>query len=144
MVTASRPCSSARATASVSSRSELLQVAGGRTVLVQAEAKGPLVMCQSAFDQGSLVAFHANERIAEGASRGASHKRGISLPDVRHFFEVLGSDLQWHGALSADVVLSEDGPLFIDINPRLVEPQNAYLSGVDLVGAMAPRGEQAR
>jgi hypothetical protein len=101
-------------------------------------------MCQSAFDQGSLVAFHANERIAEGASRGASHKRGISLPDVRHFFEVLGSDLQWHGALSADVVLSEDGPLFIDINPRLVEPQNAYLSGVDLVGAMAPRDEQAR
>jgi len=60
----------ARATASVSSRSELQQVAGGRTVLVQAEAKGPLVMCQSAFDQGSLVAFHANERIAEGASRG--------------------------------------------------------------------------
>jgi hypothetical protein len=120
----------------VSSRSELLQAAEGRRVLVQAEAKGPLVMCQSVFDQGSLVAFHASERIAEGASGGASHKRSVSLPDVRHFFEVLGSDLQWHGALSADVILSNVGPLFIDINPRLVEPQNAYLSGVDLVGAM--------
>jgi len=120
----------------VSSGSELQQAAGGRTVLVQAEAKGPLVMCQSVFDQGSLVAFHANERIAEGASGGASHKRSVSLPDVRRFFAVLGLDLQWHGALSADVILSDDGPVFIDINPRLVEPQNAYLSGVDLVDAM--------
>jgi biotin carboxylase len=35
------------------------------------------------------------------------------------------------------VILSpDDGPQFIDINPRLVEPANAYLSGVDLVGAL--------
>src|SRR5205085_198692 len=45
--------------------------------------------------------------------------------------------LGWHGALSADVILSpHGGPQFIDINPRLVEPANAYLSGVDLVSAL--------
>ena len=32
--------------------------------------------------------------------------------------------------------MGDDGPVFIDVNPRLVEPQNAYLSGVDLVGSM--------
>ena len=34
------------------------------------------------------------------------------------------------------MILSQDGPVFIDVNPRLVEPQNAYFSGVDLVQAM--------
>ncbi|HUI04634.1 MAG TPA: SAM-dependent methyltransferase [Acidimicrobiales bacterium] len=120
----------------VGSRLELERAAGARAVLVQAAVEGPLLMCQSVFDHGSLVAFHANERTAEGAGGGASHKRGVSVPEVRRFFEVLGADLRWHGALSADVIVGDAGPLFIDVNPRLVEPQNAYASGVDLVGAM--------
>jgi hypothetical protein len=109
---------------------------GGRTFLVQAAAEGPLAMCQSVFDHGSLVAFHANLRTGEGASGGASHKLGVDLPDARHWLSVLGGDLEWHGALSADVILTERGPMFIDINPRLVEPENAWRSGVDLVGAL--------
>ena len=48
----------------------------------------------------------------------------------------LGAFLDWHGALSADVILGPDGPRFIDINPRLVEPVNALASGVDLTGAL--------
>lgn len=121
----------------VAERAELERAAAGnKAVLVQAAVDGPLVMCQSVFDSGLLVAFHAHERTAEGASGGASHKRSISLPEVRRCFELLGRDLNWHGALSADVILGVDGPVFIDINPRLVEPQNAYLSGVDLVGPM--------
>ncbi|HTV11929.1 MAG TPA: SAM-dependent methyltransferase [Acidimicrobiales bacterium] len=120
----------------VANRTELDHAATGRTVLVQAAVDGRLAMCQSVFDAGSLVAFHANERTAEGAGGGASHKRSISLPEVRRCFETLGKNLHWHGALSADVILGSDGPSFIDVNPRLVEPQNAYLCGVDLVGAM--------
>jgi len=48
----------------------------------------------------------------------------------------LGAFLDWHGALSADVILGPDGPRFIDINPRLVEPLNALACGVDLVRAL--------
>jgi methyltransferase (TIGR00027 family) len=120
----------------VASPQDLRKAANDRSVLVQAAVEGRLVMCQSVFDEGVLVAFHANERTGEGASGGASHKRSLSLPEVLHFFEVLGTDLDWHGALSADVILGADGPVFIDVNPRLVEPQNAWLAGVDLVGAM--------
>ena len=120
----------------VANRRELEQAATGRDVLVQAAVTGRLAMCQSVFDHGALIAFHAVERTAEGAGGGASHKRSISLPEVRRCFGVLGLDLHWHGALSADVILGEDGPVFIDVNPRLVEPQNAYLCGVDLVGSM--------
>jgi hypothetical protein len=108
--------------------------AGG--VLAQQPVAGPLAMVQSVFAQGELIAFHGAERTREGAAGSASHKLGIDLPAVREHVRVLGAALRWHGALSADVILSADGPQFIDINPRLVEPVNAYLSGVDLVATM--------
>ncbi len=105
-------------------------------VLAQQPVAGPLVMVQSVFARGELIAFHACERTGEGAGGGGSHKRGIELPAVAEYLTVLGGALGWHGALSADVILSPGGPQFIDINPRLVEPVNAYRSGVDLVGAL--------
>ena len=46
------------------------------------------------------------------------------------------ASLGWHGGLSMDVILTGDGPTIIDVNPRLVEPANAFFAGVDLVGAM--------
>lgn len=124
----------------VTTRAELRQHAArldcSAGVLVQQPASGPLVMVQSVFASGELVAFHACERVREGASGGASHKRGISLPAARAQLDVLGKALNWHGALSADVIVTAEGPQFIDINPRLVEPVNAALSGVDLVGTL--------
>jgi hypothetical protein len=110
-------------------------------VLLQKAVSGPLAMLQTVFDQGRLVAFHANLRVQEGARGGASHKRSVELPRAREALEALGAGLRWHGALSADAILGRDGPLIIDINPRLVEPVNAFRSGVDLVGAMVSLGE---
>lgn len=108
--------------------------AGG--LLAQTPVSGRLAMVQSVFDHGKMVAFHANARLREGARGGASHKRSLDLPTVHDLMALLGTRLSWHGALSADVILGPDGPVFIDINPRLVEPVNALRSGVDLVGAM--------
>lgn len=108
----------------------------GEPFLLQARVEGPLVMAQSVFDRGRLVAWAANLRLREGASGSASHKQSLSLPLVRDGIERLGRHLDWHGALSADVILGEDGPQFIDINPRLVEPGNAWRAGVDLVQAL--------
>jgi hypothetical protein len=124
----------------IASERDLCRYAAGldwrQPVLVQQPARGPLIMVQSVFARGELVAFHAAERVREGASGGASHKRGISLPAAREHLAMLGAALDWHGALSADVILTAAGPVFIDINPRLVEPVNAQLSGVDLIGAL--------
>ncbi|MGD0082412.1 MAG: hypothetical protein ABSD78_04345 [Acidimicrobiales bacterium] len=121
----------------VSSPDELRSVPrSGGQVIVQAAVEGPLAMCQSVFERGKLVAFHANLRTGEGANGGASRKLSIDLPEARSGLEILGSDLGWHGALSADVIVSDSGPVFIDINPRLVEPNNAWYAGVDLVGAL--------
>jgi glutathione synthase/RimK-type ligase-like ATP-grasp enzyme len=115
---------------------ERLGALGPEGVLVQRPVTGPLAMVQAVFARGELVAFHACQRVREGASGGASHKLGLVLPEAREHMARLGAALGWHGALSADVIIGPDGPRFIDINPRLVEPVNALDSGVDLAGAL--------
>ena len=108
--------------------------AGG--VLVQQPVRGPLVMVQSVFDRGGLIAWHANLRVREGSGGGASHKRSVDLPYIAPDLARLGGELGWHGALSLDAILDGGTVTYIDVNPRLVEPANARLSGVDLVGAL--------
>lgn len=112
-------------------------------VVVQEVMSGPLVMVQSVYDQGRLVAWHANLRVREGAGGGAASKQSVELPEVRQHLARLGALLGWHGALSLDAVLASDGVRYIDVNPRLVEPANALRAGTDLVGAMLAlcRGE---
>src|SRR5208282_1520869 len=85
---------------------------------------------------GRLVAYHANLRIREGAGGGASIKESITLPLMPEIIARMVRALNWHGALSLDAIVTPSGPLVIDVNPRLVEPMNAYFAGVDLVSVM--------
>jgi len=125
----------------VHSASELLRAArelglGEAGVVVQAEAEGALAMVQAVADHGRLVAWHANVRAREGASGGAASKESLRSPVIGGHLAKLVAGLDWHGAIALDAILGADGPLYIDVNPRLVEPRNAYLAGVDLVATM--------
>jgi hypothetical protein len=105
-------------------------------VLAQQPVAGPLAMIQMVFCEGRLVASHTNLRLREGANGGASLKRSIEHATIRGDLERLGVALGWPGALSVDAVIGQDGPFYIDVNPRLVEPGNAWRAGVDLVESM--------
>jgi hypothetical protein len=109
---------------------------GRQPLIAQEQASGRLAMIQALADEGRLIAFHANARIREGAGGGASVKESLHLPDLAAHVERLVRVLRWRGPISFDAILTDSGPLVIDVNPRLVEPMNAWLSGVDLVGAM--------
>jgi glutathione synthase/RimK-type ligase-like ATP-grasp enzyme len=109
---------------------------GADELLVQTPVSGPLAMVQALADRGRLVAHHANLRIAEGIGGGAAAKESVELPGFVEHLVRLVRELAWHGPISMDVIVSADGPQIIDVNPRLVEPINAQLAGVDLVGAM--------
>jgi predicted ATP-grasp superfamily ATP-dependent carboligase len=115
-------------------------IAGGASddggVLVQEAVDGVFVMAQCVFDAGSLVAFHANTRVREGANGSASAKSSISVPRLRAQLAGLGRALEWHGALSVDAIIAHDEPSVIDVNPRLVEPGNAWAAGTDMVSAL--------
>ena len=109
---------------------------GGGPVVLQEPLAGPLVMVQAIFDHGRLVAWHANRREREGAGGGSSSKLSVVHPEIPRDLARLGEELDWHGALSLDAILTPDGPSYIDVNPRLVEPGNAWRAGVDLVDAL--------
>jgi len=124
-----------------SSSTELAAVAtalglGASELLVQAQSSGPLAMVQLVADNGRMVAHHANLRVREGIGGGASLKESVALPSLTESLHRLVDAMHWHGALSMDVIVTPQGPVVIDINPRLVEPMNAYLAGVDLVATM--------
>src|SRR5215472_5289837 len=93
-------------------------------------------MVQAVFQHGRLIASHASLRVLEGADGGAAIKESIEHASIRGDLEHIGTALGWNGALSLDAILSAQGPLYIDINPRLVEPMNAELSGVRLVDGL--------
>jgi len=106
-------------------------------VLVQDLVAGVTEKAQSVFCRGELVGFHAYRQVAAGAGGGEAIKQSVSRPEVRAQLATIGATLAWHGALSVDYLLGDDGtPLLIDCNPRLVEPMSAYLAGVDLVALL--------
>jgi predicted ATP-grasp superfamily ATP-dependent carboligase len=107
-------------------------------VLLQAAVDGALERTQAVFDHGRLVACHIYRQIAEGPGGGDVLKLSVVDEHVRDTVGRIGAALGWHGALSFDYIreATSGTPHFIDANPRLVEPMNAWLSGVDLPGAL--------
>jgi predicted ATP-grasp superfamily ATP-dependent carboligase len=114
-------------------------------VLVQDLIAGTTEKAQSVFCRGHMIGFHAYRQVMPGVGGGEAVKQSVRRPVVRAHLEKVGQALDWHGALSADYIMPDDGgaPLLIDCNPRLVEPFNAYRAGVDLVGLLLliSRGE---
>jgi hypothetical protein len=97
------------------------------------------------FDRGRPVACHIYRQIAAGPGGGDVLKESVRRREARGYVETIGAELGWHGALSFDYIVDAVSgvPLFFDANPRLVEPMNAWLCGVDLAGTLleVSRGE---
>jgi len=107
-------------------------------VLVQEFIIGAIEKAQAVFCRGELLGSHAYRQIAAGAGGGEAIKQSVERPQIRSALATIGKKLAWHGALSVDYILRDDNaaPVFIDCNPRLVEPMSAYLAGVDLLGLL--------
>jgi predicted ATP-grasp superfamily ATP-dependent carboligase len=102
-------------------------------VVVQRVVAGPLERMQAVFDRGRLVGFHANRQAVEGVGGGDLVKESVRATTPRAHMERIGAHLSWHGALSIDYILDQDGvPRYIDSNPRLAEPGNALVTGINL------------
>jgi predicted ATP-grasp superfamily ATP-dependent carboligase len=104
-------------------------------VLVQDYIDAPVEHAQAVFSQGRMLGMHAYRQVARGAGGGDAIKESVHRPDVGEHLAVIGRHLAWHGALSVDYLAPEtpNGVLYIDCNPRLVEPVNAMLAGHDLL-----------
>ncbi|MDQ2953836.1 MAG: hypothetical protein M3R18_02725, partial [Pseudomonadota bacterium] len=134
----------------------LRELAGGDSdeILVQDFVAGPMEHAQAVFQRGSLLASHAYRQLVAGAGGGPARKESVRRPLVHEHLASIGARLGWHGALSVDYIWqeSQNTPLYIDCNPRLVEPMNALWSGLDLTqllldvscGEVPPPAAQSR
>jgi predicted ATP-grasp superfamily ATP-dependent carboligase len=107
----------------------------GQRLLVQQACTGQLEAVQAAYCEGRLVAYHTFRRVLEGARGGSAVKESTSRPQLLPALEKLGAKLAWHGSLHLEFFwdFRTNEPVFIDANPRLVEPVNALVAGLDLV-----------
>jgi len=112
---------------------------GSMRVLVQQPAVGQMYVAQAVFCRGELIAAHCAKVLQSGVGGGALLRVGTEQPLVVRHLRSLGRELEWHGALFLEYFWdpAKDFPEYIECNPRLGEPVNAKLSGVDLVGALA-------
>src|SRR5262245_23265332 len=96
-------------------------------VLVQALVPGPVEHAQAVFRRGELLACHAYRQVMQGAGGGDAIKDSVEHAAVRDDLARIGAQLTWHGALSVDYIVrhGDDVPVYIDCNPRLVEPMSA-------------------
>jgi len=90
---------------------------GQSELIAQSPASGLLAMVQAVADRGRLVAHHACLRLREGVGGGASLKESVTLPGLAEMLARLVGALDWHGALSMDLIVAESGPVIIDVNP---------------------------
>jgi predicted ATP-grasp superfamily ATP-dependent carboligase len=103
-------------------------------VVVQDFIDGTIEHAQAVFCRGELVGLHGYVQLVRGAGGGEAIKQSLVRPIVRAHMAQLGRHLAWHGALSVDYIVARgtDTPLYIDCNPRLVEPMSALICGLDL------------
>lgn len=113
----------------------------GRTTraLVQQPASGTMCVVQAVFQEGELRAAHCARVIAAGIGGGAMVRVGVRHPEVVAHVRRLGEALRWHGAMFLEYLYDDaaERPSYIECNPRIGEPVNAHLSGVNLVDLLA-------
>lgn len=107
---------------------------GPHGLIVQADAVGTFEQAHALFDRGRLVALRTDRRLVEGINGGPALKVGVHRAAVGGDLRRLGSALGWHGGFSVDYFWDEatGRAAYIDPNPRLTEPVNALVNGVNL------------
>jgi hypothetical protein len=107
----------------------------GRTdIVVQDAAHGLQCQAQTVFEHGTLIAIHCTSQRSVGMGGSQSARLSVKHSVVQAHMVQLGRHLSWHGALAVDYFFepTTNQPLYIEANPRLVEPMNGVLSGVNL------------
>jgi hypothetical protein len=103
-------------------------------LMVQTAARGEYAQVQALFDHGRLIAAHTSVQTAVGVGPSAAGRLSVHHPFARRDVATLGERLNWHGGLTLDYLFGERDYMYIECNPRTVEPANAAASGVDLAG----------
>ncbi len=107
--------------------------------LIQQPGVGRQCTVQLVFQLGELVAAHCFESIVVGHGGASTVRQSVAHPIVIEQMRQLGRHLQWHGALFVEYFYQHDRtqplsgePQYMEANPRIGEPVNALLAGINL------------
>lgn len=121
-----------RAVRDAGERSRALAQLGGGPLLAQEPAAGQYGQVQALFQQGRLVAAHTSVQAGTGIGGSAAARLSVDHPRARYWAAAVGEALRWHGGIALDYFHTGGEPVFIECNPRTVEPANAAASGCNL------------
>lgn len=99
--------------------------------MAQQDIAGQYGQVQAVFSHGKLLAMHSSIKIGSGAGGSAAARLSIESVATREHIEKIGQHLKWHGGLTLDFISHNHQPYYIECNPRMVEPANAYKAGVN-------------
>lgn len=100
-------------------------------LMLQADVQGRYGQVGAVFKHGKLLAVHASVQTGVGIGGSAAARKSILLPAAYAHIEKIGRHLRWHGPLTLDFILKDGKPYYIECNPRMVEPANAYMAGLN-------------
>lgn len=107
-------------------------LSGEHPMMAQQPAVGQYGQVQGLFDRGRLIAAHTSVQRGVGIGGSAAARLGVDHSRPREHVAAIGEALQWHGGLTLDYLHEDGAPVYIECNPRTVEPANAAASGVNI------------
>ena len=109
---------------------KVLSIDNERWMALQ-DIAGQYGQVQAVFSHGKLLAVHSSIKIGSGSGGSAAARLSINSAGTREHIEKIGQHLKWHGGLTLDFISHNHQPYYIECNPRMVEPANAYKAGVN-------------
>ncbi|MDL2294760.1 hypothetical protein LJC60_09085, partial [Ruminococcaceae bacterium OttesenSCG-928-D13] len=100
-------------------------------LMLQADMPGRYGQVGAVFRHGKLLAVHSSLQTGVGVGGSAAARKSVHLPTAYAHIQKIGQHLCWHGPLTLDFILKNGKPYYIECNPRMVEPANAYMAGVN-------------
>lgn len=114
-----------------------LQGARSGQLMAQSDVQGQYGQVQGLFDHGKMVAVHTSVATGSGAGSSAAARLSVDFPAAREHARALGEHLRWHGPFTLDFVHTDGQPRYLECNPRMIEPGNAWQAGVNLPALLA-------
>lgn len=111
---------------------------GNTEILVQQPAQGVFSTVQAVFNRGQLIAVHCLQSRRSGVGGMSTARTSADHPAVREHVAKIGQRLSWHGGFFIDYFYDDAAgrPQYIEANPRIGEPVNALLAGINLPQAV--------
>ncbi|MHC5215140.1 carboxylate--amine ligase [Enterococcus sp. LJL128] len=100
-------------------------------LMIQKNVSGTYGQVQALFEEGKLIAVHSSQQTGIGPGGSAAARISCDSTEAIQQLNAFGRHTGWNGGITFDFIKNKHQLLFIECNPRMVEPGNAAAAGVN-------------